>query len=360
MSSTSEVTLELKPKRRLDVIDVNEQIEARFGDFLAQHRKALYCSYHTTAGYLEQSLSERLDYSRASVQDFLKPYQHLFPPGANYRHDQLDLRAELSEEQRRTEPRNADSHLTFIGSGLENCVTYAANPQAPVYFIDLDGLVPDTTNGQRQRRRRTTVLGYNNETLIDRIELSIPVSGHSIDSINLRDEHLGLFDQVDELLDHYEIHKGRVDLHLHPDERHAGLTVNEDETLLMAHDLREVLRNPMRFMAEKGRNMLRDPRAIPGKAKDYAKYDLVQVINKTLDRVGLSESFLERLINKFMAFPAERYLRMKRSVSLFVSDCDSSAPGRIVQGRYQSPLLIQWRKAQDRTRRVGVTLWRFE
>ena len=44
-------------------------------------------------------------------------------------------------------------------------------------------------------------------------------------------------------VDRHGISHGRIDLSLLPEERHAGLTVNEYETLLMRHDLREVLEN---------------------------------------------------------------------------------------------------------------------
>ena len=70
---------------------------------------------------------------------FFGAFRVVFPPGGEYRHDQLHLRAELSDEQKAVEPRNGDSHLTFIGAGMRNCVTYRNRPPAPVYFIDLDG-----------------------------------------------------------------------------------------------------------------------------------------------------------------------------------------------------------------------------
>ena len=82
--------------------------------------------------------------------------------------------------------------------------------------------------------------------------------------------------------------KGRIRLTLAPGERHAGLTVNEYETLLMRHDLSEVLRDPLRFMAEKAGHMLGNPRAIPAKTLDYAKYDLVRVFNQLVDALGLA------------------------------------------------------------------------
>ena len=56
---------------------------------------------------------------------------------------------------------------------------------------------------------------------------------------------------------------GRIDISLAPNEHHAGLTVNEYETLLMKHDLAEVLRNPLRFMAEKGKHMPSQPQGHP-------------------------------------------------------------------------------------------------
>ncbi len=351
----ADITLELKPETRLAVIDVSEQLAERHGDALAPYRKHLYCSYHTTAGYLEQSLCARMNYDRASIEALVQSAQKLFPAGAPYRHDQMHLRTELSEEQRRVEPPNADSHLAFIGLGLESCVTYDTHPRTPVFFIDLDGV-----NGATKRRRRTTVVGFNREVEVAEHQLVVPVSNHAIDSVNLKDPRLGLLEQLNEMLRRYEIGKGRVVLSLAPGEQHAGLTVNEYETLLMKHDLAEVLRNPLRFMAEKGINMLRDPKAIRAKTKNYVKYDLVQVLNEIIDALGLSESWVERLIDKFAAASASRRLRMKRSVNLLVNATDADGRGAVVQGTYQSPILVQWQKAEAQARRVNARLIRFE
>jgi thiamine phosphate synthase YjbQ (UPF0047 family) len=356
-SSPSEITLQLRPERRVDVIDVNERIRDVSEDFLSEYQNALYCSYHTTAGFLEETICNRLGQCDDSVHQFLEPFQELFPFGAEYRHDQMHLRRELSPEQRRTEPRNADSHLTFISSGLENCVTYTSDPARPVFFIDLDGVNKDN---QDRRERTATVLGYNDERVVDTAEIVVPVSSHPIDSVSLRDPRLGVFEELHELLAKHGIRKGRVRIDLANDETHAGLTVNEYETLLMKHDLAEILRDPLRFMARKGRNMLRDPGAIPGKAKNYAKYDLVRLVNRVLDTLGLSESLVERVIDKCFAVPAERFLRMKRSVSLLVNEDEANGEGTIVQGRYQSPILVQWRKSDPQSRRLKVTLTRFE
>src|SRR2546426_10857157 len=55
------------------------------------------------------------------------------------------------------------------------------------------------------------------------------------------------------------LEKGRVDLVVEPSERHVGLTVNEYETLLMQHDLVDVLKNPLHFARLKTRHLLDDP-----------------------------------------------------------------------------------------------------
>ncbi len=351
---TTEINLELSPQSRLDLIDVNQRVAEHFGRLLGRYRRVLYYSYHTTAGYFEQSLCQRLNNNRDRLQRWVHSFQRLFPPQADYRHDQLQLRSELSDEQRENEPRNGDSHLTFIGSGLTNCVTYQNRADQPVYFVDLDG-----TYGEVRRRRQTTVVGFNRETVACEFQVEIPVSHHPIDSVSLKDLRLGLFEDLQELLRRHEIVHGRVDLALEPWESHAGLTVNEYETLLMKHDLIEVLRNPFRFMAEKGKSMWGNPRAIPGKAINYAKYDLVHVVNDFLDALGLSESLVERVVDKFLAVPASRFLWMKRGVSLLVTDPGELGDGRIVEGTYQSPILVQWKRARSRTRRLKVRLVRF-
>lgn len=353
-SSTTEVTLEITPSSRFDVIDITEEVNERYGNLLAQYPRALYYSYHTTAGYFEQSLCADLDHNQTSLQNFIQSFQRLFPPNADYKHDRMNLRTELSEVQRKKEPRNGDSHLVFIGSGLENCVTYYNQPDVPVYFIDLDGVV---INGRRQRQ--TTVIGYSEERVVHETQLSIPVSAHPIDSVNLTDPRLGLLDQLNEMLERYEIDKGRIDISLSPTEENTALTVNEYETLLMQHDIPEVLRNPLRFVKEKGKAVLRNPRAVPHRALDYAKYDLVRVVNKLLDKFSMSESFVERFVDKCLAVPASRYLRVKRSASLLVSNQNENKAGQIVQGTYQSPILFQWETPPSRSRTIDVTLTKF-
>jgi hypothetical protein len=218
-----------------------------------------------------------------------------------------------------------------------------------VSFIDLDGV-----NEGRPRRRLTTLIGHSGEEEVARVRIPVPVSGHPVDSINLKDPRLGIFDQLGEAVSRHGVTRGRIRLELATRERHAGLTVNEYETLLMRHDLPEVLANPLRFVAEHGRRLWNDPRAIPARTLDYAKYDMVRTFNRLFDALGLSESKVERVLARAIALPAARFLRMKRSVSLLVSD-----NGTIINGRYQSPILVQWHRAEGQSREVDASVSRF-
>ena len=315
----------------------------------------LYSSFHTTAGYLEQSLASRLNKKRNGLAHYLTFFSNVFPEGAGYRHDEMHLRKELSEAQRQIEPPNADSHLAFISAGLRSCVTYHPRPGEPVYFIDLDGM-----NGGHPRRRVTTVLGFNTEEEVVRERVQVQMSAHPVDSINLKDPSFGIYERCQALIERHNVAKGRIQLALAPGEDQAGLTVNEYETLLMQHDLAEVLHTPLRFMAEKSRHLLADPRAIPNKTIGYAKYDMVRVFNQLVDALRLSDSIVEKIISRFfVGAPARHFLRMKRSVSLPVSDRDTPSEGRVAQGQYQSPILVQWRCAERRTRFIDITLTRF-
>ena len=354
MSATPlEVTLQIQPRRRIELIDVAQRLREECGDLLDRHSKAIYCSYHTTAGYFDQAWCSRLQFSRDRLQNFLGLFEKLYPAGANYFHDKLHLRNELTEKQKETEPLNADSHLTFISSGLRNCVTYVHKPEDPVFFVDLDGVYQD-----QRRTRQTTVVGFDHEEPVESLEFDVAVSAHPIDSVNLSESRRGLFDELEALRARHSVEKGRIDISLAETEQHAGLTVNEYETLLMQRDVAEVLRDPLRFMAQKGKHALQDPLAIPNKTLSYAKYDLVQVVNEVMDVLGVSESFIERLLARVVALPASRFFRLRRSISLLISDQGGSAS--IQQGTYQSPVLLQWRKADTHTRRLRATLMRFE
>ena len=138
--------------------------------------RELYWSCHTTAGFLDQRVASHLDQRRGGVGSYVRAFQTMFPPEAGYRHDDLELRRELSDEQRSMEPRNADAHLTFMAAGLRTCVKYLNRSDEPVYFIDLDGVA-----GEEQRRRLTAMVGFHREDVVVRHDRRVPMSLHPLD-----------------------------------------------------------------------------------------------------------------------------------------------------------------------------------
>jgi hypothetical protein len=99
---------------------------------------------------------------------------------------------------------------------------------------------------------------------------------------------------------------------------------------------------------------MKNPRAVPAKTLGYAKYDFVRVMNTGLDTLRLRGSIIEKLLARTLAVPAARFFRMRRSVSLLVSDTDGQLG--IVEGPYQSPILVQWQSAPRKARILDVTL----
>src|SRR5439155_17892351 len=222
-----------------------------------------------------------------------------------------------------------------------------------VCFVDLDGVVEG-----RPRRRVTRVIGFRSERVVGRTRIEVPVSDHPIDSINLKDPRLGIYPALSEFVARTGAGKGQLRIVLDPAERHSALTVNEYETLLMKYDLAEVLHDPLRFVAQQYRNAMKDPRAVPAKTLGYAKYDFVRVMNKGLDALRLRGSLVEKVLAKTVAVPAERWFRMRRSVNLLVAERAGGTCG-IVEGTYQSPILLPSPYAARQTRILDVTLSQF-
>lgn len=353
--SPTELALEIRPRARLDITDVRSRAGAVYGPALDAYPRCLYYSPHTTAGYLPQSLAARLQARPSGLGPYLNLFRAVFPERAGYLHDSLDLRNDLAPAQRETEPINADSHLAYMGAGLHACASYTTRRPGPVFLIDFDGV-----NGDEPRRRVTRLVGYSHEVVVARTSLQVPVSAHPIEAVNLKDGRLGLFDQLGRFIDEHGVTKGRVRLELAPSENFASLTVNEYETLLMRHDLAEVLRNPIRFAAQKARSAWDDPMSVPGKAMGYAKYDLVHALNQLVEALGLSASRIEGILARALEVPASRFLRMKRSVDLLVSDAGTPGKGAVVEGTFQAPIMVQWRPATRGAREVHVALTRFE
>jgi hypothetical protein len=107
-------------------------------------------------------------------------------------------------------------------------------------------------------------------------------------------------------------------------------------------------------VAEKYRHALANPRAVPAKTLGYAKYDFVRVLNQGLDSLGLRGSIVEKVVARTLAVPAARFFRMRRCVSLLVSEGEGAT--QIVEGTYQSPILVQWQHAPSQTRILNVAL----
>ena len=346
-----DLTLELAPKARFDVVDLRSHFSAEH-EALGAYPQCLYWSFHTTAGFLDRSLTARL--SAQHIPGYVDAFRALFPEGAGYAHDRLERRDDLDAAQRAIEPRNADSHLAFMAGGLRTCVTHPNREGETVCWVDLDGM-----NEGKPRRRLTRLIAFNRERVIRNTRIEVPVSGHPIDSVNLKDPRLGIYAQLTQFVKDAGMTRGRLRVALDPVERHSALTVNEYETLLMQHDLADVLKNPLRFVAEKSRHALANPLAVPARTLDYAKYDFVRVLNKGLDAFGLRGSIIEKVMARTLAFPAARFFRMRRSVSLLVAAGDDEAP-TIVEGMYQSPILVQWQHAPRQARVLGVSLTEIE
>src|SRR5678816_762533 len=203
-----DLTLELAPKARFDVVDLRSHFSAEH-EATRAYRNCLYWSFHTTAGFLDRSLAARL--SAQHIPGYVDAFRTLFPEGAGYAHDRLERRHDLDSAQRAVEPRNADSHLAFIAGGLRTCVTHPNRPNEPVYFVDLDGV-----NEGRPRRRLARLIAFTRERVVRSTRVEVPVSEHPIDSINLKDPRLGIYHQLAEFVRESGIEKGRLRVTLDP------------------------------------------------------------------------------------------------------------------------------------------------
>ena len=77
-----------------------------------------------------------------------------------------------------------------------------------------------------------------------------------------------------------------------------------------------------------------------------------------MDNVPVGRSITDRFLS-VLSSPAKRILRLKRHVSLLVSESAETGTSRIVQGQYQSPILVQHHPATNGVRHLDVTLRRF-
>jgi hypothetical protein len=120
----------------------------------------------------------------------------MFPEGAGYEHDQLERRGDLTSEERAIEPQNRRHRISRSWRRVSAPVSaYVNRPQEPVCFVD---------SGRRHRRPPapplTSIVGFTRESSVARLRIGVPVSNHPVDSVNLKDPKLGIYDQIDELV----------------------------------------------------------------------------------------------------------------------------------------------------------------
>jgi len=127
-----------------------------------------------------------------------------------------------------------------------------------------------------------------------------------------------------------------------PSERNVRLTVNEYETLLMQHDLIEVLRDPLRFARLKAQNP--------------AACDVVPLVDSLKDALGLDQPSVERLVAKGLSLPARHFMRSRRVSFLAGVESNGGQP-RLLRGPYQSPILVQWQRAAGRQRHLQIVVY---
>src|SRR6185295_14348328 len=76
-----DLTLEVAPKARFDVVEMRSHFAAEHRA-LARYSHCLYWSSHTTAGFLDRSISARLRAQHVST--YVDAFRTLFPEGAGY------------------------------------------------------------------------------------------------------------------------------------------------------------------------------------------------------------------------------------------------------------------------------------
>lgn len=312
------VTVCLQPARRVAVLPVRAAVRATHPEVLA-YPHVLYSAHHTTAGFLDAEARHQAGAEARRIRNFLAPYRALFPYGAGYQHDQMHLRTELRPAQRRCEPHNADAHLTYIGAGLTACTRTASETE--VALVDLDGVNNET--GHR-RQRRVTALGFTETATVVSFEVPVPAPHADRGATSLHDPRLDLVARIQAALTHYDVSYGCVRLALTGDTRGAALVINEFETQLMHHDVARVLREPKAFSRVK---------QIPAPAGGSS-------------HAPPQTSAVER--------PED--LRLSSTCRLMVRPPQNNGRSRLVQGRYQSPILLHWK---PRSRTVQVTIERY-
>lgn len=311
------VTVRLRPSHRHAVLPVREAVRRACPAVLEQPQVA-YSAHHTTAGFLDAEARAQTGPSASAIRRFIAPYRTLFPYGASYQHDQMHLRTELRPEQRRCEPRNADAHLAYMGAGLVACLQTV--PTEPLALVDMDGVNTETGH---HRTRRVTAVGFTEARTAAMFEVPVPAPLHPVGATSLRDPRLGVIARIHAVLAEHTVHFGCVHLALTDNPDDAALVVNEYEKQLMRHDMTQVLRTPRHFQPKEKEHVSASVSAIAGDSGAGARA------------------------------AQEPALRLHDTVRLLVRPPADNGTSRLVQGRYQSPIMLH-RTPRERTIRVTV------
>src|SRR5262249_61022133 len=110
-TSASELKLNLAPRRRFEAIDVTARI-SKTSDLLRRHQRALFCSMHTTAAYLDRSLTLRMTTSSTLLSRFFHAFRGLFPEGAEYTKNKFNPATEWRKKKKTAKQRTVTCNPT--------------------------------------------------------------------------------------------------------------------------------------------------------------------------------------------------------------------------------------------------------
>src|SRR5437867_12096759 len=106
-----DLTLELAPRARFDVVELRSRLPIEYRDALAPYPYCLFWSAHTTAGFLDRSLIARV--GPAVVSLYVDAFRSLFSVGMSYAFYLLERRLVLDVALRRLQLRSDDDLLVL-------------------------------------------------------------------------------------------------------------------------------------------------------------------------------------------------------------------------------------------------------
>ena len=204
-------------------------------------------------------------------------------------------------------------------------------------------------------QRTTTVLAYDDERVVLQTSVSVPVSKHPIDSVNLADPRLGLLDQVNELLARSGLERARSTC-VEPERTQRRPHRQRIRNAADAHDLIGRAQEPAALREDQGaqhpRRSARHPRqdAQLREIRRRARAELADggarprpVVVRAAVREGDGGAGA--------ALHAVATGQLPRRSATAVT-----ARARVLRGTYQSPILVQWQPAVGQARRLDISI----